>query len=355
MSDDIAYMHANKNVRGRGSGALTKSRFDTAQTLLVQQIDQQVPTTIFKDTSKTILTINDSPDVEMATTLNPYRGCEHGCSYCYARPTHEYLGHSAGLDFETKIYAKFEAPALLRAELEKKSWQPKAIAFSGITDCYQPIERKLEITRRCLEVLVEFRNPVVIITKSHLVTRDIDLLSSLARFNAAKVVISMTTLDRDLSRRMEPRASQPDHRLQAIRLLTQAGIPTTINMAPVIPGLNDHEIAQLLQQASDAGATEAHYVLLRLPYGVKEIFPDWLEKNFPSRKNKILNQLCVSRAGQLYQADFETRMTGTGIYAEQIEKIFSVYRSKFGLNQRSTHLSTAHFQRPLAPLPLFDV
>lgn len=354
MSDDTPYMRANKNVRGRGSGALPKSRFDTIQTFLLPETDQQVATTIFKDTSKTILTTNDSPDVEMATTLNPYRGCEHGCSYCYARPTHEYLGHSAGLDFETKIYAKFEAPTLLRAELLRKSWQPKVIALSGITDCYQPAERKLQITRHCLEVLAEFRNPVLIITKSQLVTRDIDLLSSLARYNAAKVVISLTTMHRDLSRRMEPRASQPDQRLQAIRELTHAGIPVSINVAPVVPGLNDHEIPELLKQAADAGAMEAHYVLLRLPYGVKEIFPDWLEKNYPARKNKILNQIRASRAGQLYQADFETRMTGTGIYAEQIEKIFSVYRSKYGLNKRTVHLSTKHFQRPIDPLPLFD-
>ncbi|MDE3060397.1 MAG: PA0069 family radical SAM protein, partial [Pseudomonadota bacterium] len=305
----------------------------------------QVETQIFKDNSKSVLSTNDSPDVGFGVSLNPYRGCEHGCIYCYARPTHEYLGLSAGLDFETKIFAKPEAPALLRKSLEARSWKPEVIVMSGITDCYQPIERELKLTRQCLEVLAEFRNPGVIITKNALVTRDIDVLTKLAEFNAIQVVISITTLDKELARFMEPRASRPDLRFQAVEQLSKAGIPVSVNMAPIVPGLTDSEIPAILKRAADAGARSAHYTLVRLPYGVKDLFQAWLDEHYPTRKNKVLNHIKDTRGGKLYSAEFGKRMKGEGIYADQIAQMFSHYRKLYGLNKPWLPLSTEHFQR----------
>jgi DNA repair photolyase len=312
-------------------------------------------TEFFKDHSQTVITRNDSPDVGFTTSLNPYRGCEHGCIYCYARPTHEFLGFSAGLDFESKIMVKEDAPELLRAELMSPKWQPQVVFMSGVTDCYQPVEAKLKLTRRCLEVLAEFRNPVFIITKNRLVTRDIDLLSELARFNAVEVWLSITTLDPELRKVMEPRTSPPSARLAAIRELTQAGIRAGVNVAPIIPGLTDHEMPSILQTAADAGAKAAGYTLVRLPYGVAPLFEKWLETHFPDRKEKVLNRLRSIRGGKLNESQWGTRMHGEGIFADQISRTFEVARRKAGIPAEMSGLSATAFRRPLgAQLPLFS-
>src|SRR5687767_11630529 len=244
-------------------------------------------TQLFRDTTQTFITRNNSPDVGFETSINPYRGCEHGCIYCFARPTHEYLGFSSGLDFESKIMVKENAPDLLRKELASPKWKPQLVVMSAVTDCYQPIERKLQLTRRCLAVLAEFRNPVGIITKNHLVTRDIDLLSELAKYNAAAVNVSVTTLDSTLTPRLEPRASLPQHRLAAIRELSSAGIPVNVMVAPVIPGITDHEIPAIVAAAVEAGASTAACLPVRLPYAVKDLFVEWLDRHFPDRKEKV--------------------------------------------------------------------
>jgi DNA repair photolyase len=312
-------------------------------------------TQFFKDHSKTVIARNDSPDVGFQASLNPYRGCEHGCSYCYARPTHEFLGFSAGLDFESRIMVKEDAPELLRAELMSAKWQPQVIFLSGVTDCYQPVERKLKLTRRCLEVLMEFRNPAFIITKNRLVTRDIDLLSELARCRAAAVWLSITTLDSRLRQIMEPRTAPPAARLAAIHELALAGIPAGVNVAPVIPGLTDHELPAILQAAAEAGATAAGYSLVRLPYAVAPLFEQWLATHFPDRKEKVLNRLRSMRGGKLNDSQWGTRMSGEGLLAGQIEQMFEVARRRAGIRNYGNELSTAAFYRPLgAQLPLFS-
>jgi DNA repair photolyase len=279
--------------------------------------------------------------------VNPYRGCEHGCSFCYARPTHEYLGFSAGLDFESKILVKPEAPQLLRKALASPRWKPQVIGLSGNTDAYQPVERRLRITRGCLEVIRDFRNPVAITTKSHLVTRDVDLLTELAQDHAAAVTISVTSLRNEIQRVMEPRAATPARRLKAIELLSAAGVPVGVNVAPVVPGLTDHELPEILEAAAAAGASFAGYIVLRLPYGVKEIFATWLEQHFPERKDKVLNRVRELRGGKLYDGRFEVRGKGEGPWAAQLSALFHVYRVRFGLD-RPPKLSTAAFRRPAA-------
>lgn len=298
------------------------------------------------DHSATVITYNDSPDLGFGASLNPYRGCEHGCVYCYARPTHEYLGFSAGLDFETKIMVKERAPELLRAELSSPKWQPQVIVMSGVTDCYQPVERKLKLTRRCLEVLAEFRNPVAIITKNFLVTRDIDLLAELAKFNAASVTVSVTTLDTKLRNVMEPRTSPPQARLNAIRQLAEAGIPVSVNVAPIIPGLTDHEMPAILKAAHEAGASSAGFTVVRLPHGDKTLFENWLTTHFPDRKEKVLNRIKAMRGGKLYDAQWGTRMRGEGIFADQIAQMFDVAKRKAGFKEERGEFSTASFRRP---------
>jgi DNA repair photolyase len=313
-------------------------------------------TQFFKDRTSTIIAYNDSPDVGFEASINPYRGCEHGCIYCYARPFHEYLGFSSGLDFETKIMVKEDAPKLLREELSSKKWQPKVIALSGVTDCYQPIERRLKLTRGCLEVLSEFRNPVAIITKNNLVTRDIDLLSNLASFNAAAVFISVTTLDTDLRKIMEPRTSPPAARLSAIKALSQAGIPTGVLVAPVIPGLTDHETPSIIAAAVEAGARFAGHVTLRLPYAVAPLFEQWLAKHLPLKQEKVLNRIRSLRNGKLYDSQFGSRMRGEGIFAEQIDSLFEVACKKAGILDQRPNLSTSSFRRPgLNQLSLFPI
>jgi DNA repair photolyase len=302
-------------------------------------------TQFFKDHSQTVIARNDSPDIGFQASLNPYRGCEHGCIYCYARPTHEFLGFSAGLDFESKIMVKQDAPELLRKELSSPKWQPQVIFLSGVTDCYQPVERKLKLTRRCLEVLAEFRNPVAIVTKNQLVTRDVDLLGELARHHAASVWLSITTLDPELRKIMEPRTSPPAARLAALRELAAAGIPVGVNVAPIIPGLTDHEMPAILHAAAEAGATSAGYTVVRLPYAVAPLFEKWLETHFPGHKDKVLNRLRAMHDGKLYDAQWGKRFSGEGIFAEQIAQMFDVARRKAGIRGDDVGLSTAAFRR----------
>jgi DNA repair photolyase len=303
-------------------------------------------TQFFRDNTRTIINYNDSPDIGFEASLNPYRGCEHGCIYCYARPFHDYLGFSSGLDFETKIMVKADAPTLLRAELSSPKWRPQAIAMSGVTDCYQPVERRLKLTRGCLEVLAEFRNPVGIVTKNALITRDIDVLSELARHHATVVCISLTTLDKGLRKVMEPRTSPPEARLAAISALAQAGIPVGVLVAPVIPGLTDPEIPSLLKAAAGAGARFAGHVVLRLPHAVAPLFEQWLTTHFPEKKDRVLNRIRAMRGGKLYDSSFGKRMKGEGIFADQIHALFDVACRKHGLNEPGPELSTTDFRRP---------
>jgi DNA repair photolyase len=308
--------------------------------------DPAPQTQFLRDHSQSIISYNDSPDIPFSASLNPYRGCEHGCSYCYARNTHEYLGFSAGLDFETKIMVKENAPILLRRELASPKWKPQLLAMSGVTDCYQPIERRLQITRQCLAVLAEFRNPIGIVTKNHLVTRDVDLLSQLAAHRAAAVNLSINSLDSALARELEPRAASPRHRLAAIQALTAAGIPAGVLVAPIIPGLNDHEIPSVLAAAKDSGAQWAGMVVLRLPLTVAPVFDEWLQKHVPGKRDKILDRIRAMRGGKLNDPRFGARMTGRGIFADQISQMFDVTRRKVGLPEHGPELSAAAFRPP---------
>jgi DNA repair photolyase len=337
-------------VRGRGAGANPTGRFEPLDVVLdPESIDPDEPkpkTQFFTDTSRSIIVSNDSPDVGFDKSINPYRGCEHGCIYCYARPTHEYMGFSAGLDFETKIVVKKDAPELLRKELSSKSWKPQAVALSGNTDCYQPIERQLKLTRQCLEVFAEFSNPVIIITKNHLVTRDIDLLSALASDHAVSVNISITTLDRHLTSIMEPRTSRPDRRLAAIEALSSAGIPTGVLVAPMIPGLTDHEIPSVVEAACRAGASFASYTIVRLPHAVAPLFEKWLGDHLPDHKEKVLNRIRAIRGGRLNDPRFESRQRGSGIFADQMAAMFNLACKKAGIHRARPALSTKAFRRP---------
>lgn len=336
-------------VHGRGASYNPANRFEPIEVERDGWHDPDDPaprTRLLRDSSRSIIARNDSPDVGFEASLNPYRGCEHGCIYCYARPTHEYFGLSAGLDFETQIFVKEDAPTLLRAELESSRWTPQTLVMSGVTDPYQPAERRLRITRRCLEVLLEFRNPVAIITKSHLVTRDIDLLSELAGYRAASVSLSITTLDHELQRKMEPRAASPQRRLDAVARLAAAKIPVSVNVAPVIPGLTDHEIPRILEAAADAGAGGAGYIMLRLPHGVASLFERWLEQHFPERRAKVLNRMRALRGGELYESRFGVRMRGRGPFARGVGRLFEVSRRRYGLDGERRPLSADSFRRP---------
>lgn len=310
-------------------------------------------TQFFRDDSKTILATNDSPDIPFRYSLNPYRGCEHGCIYCYARPTHEYLSFSSGLDFETKIMVKEDAPELLHRFFASPKWEPQSVALGAVTDGYQPIERRIQLTRRCLEVFSEFRNPVGIVTKNALVTRDIDILSQLHEHQAAGVFLSVTTLDAELARTMEPRASTPTARLRAIRELADSGLRVGVMFGPVIPGLNDHEVHDILQAAADAGAQSAGYVVLRLPYEVAPLFEDWLTRHYPDRKEKVLGRIRDMRGGKLNKSDFGTRMKGEGQWAETFKQLFKLARDRVGLNRHLPSLSAASFRRPNQQMTLF--
>jgi DNA repair photolyase len=345
-----------RRVKGRGASWNPQNRFEKLEYIRDEEAppDDSSPHTIYlRDPTRTIIATNDSPDIGFEASINPYRGCEHGCIYCYARPTHEFLGMSAGLDFETRILVKEDAPALLREELSAKKWQPKLLAISGVTDPYQPIERRLGITRGCLEVFAEFRNPVAVITKNHLVTRDADLLADLAKDHAARVFVSVTTLDPSLQRTMEPRTSTPDLRLEAIAKLADAGVPVGVMVAPVIPAITEHEMPAILTAAKKAGARWAGYVALRLPWAVAPLFEQWLAEQFPGRKDKVLNRVRELRNGKLYDAQWGVRGRGTGIFADQIEALFDVTCRKLGLNEEDRELSTAAFRRPTAQASLF--
>lgn len=303
-------------------------------------------TVLLRDVSRKVIAYNDSPDIGFNASINPYRGCEHGCVYCYARPTHEYLGFSSGLDFETRILVKEDAARLLRKELSRRTWRPQVIALSGVTDAYQPIEKQLRLTRACLEVLADFRNPVAVITKNHLVTRDVDLLKELAAHDAVAVFLSVTTLDPVVARCMEPRASQPERRLDAIRCLRSAGVPVGVMVAPVVPAITDHELPRIIEAAAKAGAESAGFVLMRLPFAVRELFTRWLDQHFPERKDKVLNRIRALRDGDLNDPRFRTRMKGEGVFAEQIQSMFDTTCRRLGLPQRDWNLSTAAFRRP---------
>ena len=348
---------------GRGTPINPSNRFQPLDVALdLDQLEQDqaaadgrpnVKTTYLVDNTRSIIAYNDSPDVSFDAGINPYRGCEHGCVYCFARPSHEYLDFSLGIDFETKILVKLDAPQLLRKELSAKSWKPQTLGFSGITDAYQPIERKLQITRKCLQVLAEFRNPVAMITKSHLIARDSDLLGELASRKAAMACVSVTTLDNGLARIMEPRASAPRDRLAAIKALADANVPVGVLVAPVIPAINDHEIAQIIQAAADHGARFAGYVPLRLPWGLKELFTDWIARHFPDRREKVLNRLMEMRGGKLYESDYFKRMEGQGPFADYISNLFDLACRRAGLNQERVTLDPSHFRRHGAE-SLFD-
>jgi DNA repair photolyase len=340
-------MFTTQPKHGRGAAENPPNRFIPLYREKLEtwrEEDDPAPATLFfRDQSRSVLTTNDSPDLPFECSLNPYRGCEHGCVYCYARPTHEYLGLSAGLDFESRIFVKEDAPELLRRELSSKSWRPQNVSIGGVTDPYQPIERRLELTRRCLEVFAEFRNPVSLVTKNALVTRDQDLLEELARVNACMAFISVTTLDPELARVMEPRASAPAARLRAIEELASAGVPVGVMTAPVIPGLTDHEIPAILEAAARAGACTAGYVALRLPFGVKDLFAQWLDHHFPSRKEKILGRLRDMRSGKLSDSEFGQRMTGQGEWAELFAQMYQLHLKRNNLSERGPELSAAAF------------
>jgi DNA repair photolyase len=332
-------------LRGRGAGGNPPNRFERLHYECGP--DDAAPVTqFFRDITRRVITDNDSPDVGFETSVNPYRGCEHGCVYCYARPTHEYVGLSAGLDFETKILVKENAPELLRRELSAPRWRPRTVALSGVTDPYQPIERRLKLTRRCLEVLAEFRNPVGIVTKNHLVTRDLDLLGELARHEAAGVFLSITTLDGRLARALEPRTSQPSGRLAAIEEITRAGVPAGVLVAPVIPGLTDHEMPAIIAAAARSGARFAGYVTLRLPFAVGPLFEDWLARHYPEKKARVLSRIRALRGGRLNDPRFGSRMRGEGVFAELIHDVFTLACRRAGIAGRGPALSTEAFRRP---------
>ncbi len=347
----------NDKLKGRGSQFNLPNRFeqiyidpDSYEREESQDTDEdegirKIQTVFYNDYSKTILAKNDSPDVGAGFSINPYRGCEHGCIYCYARPTHEYLGFSSGLDFESKIMVKRDAPQLLEEAFLKKNWEPQVIFFSGNTDCYQPVEKKLEITRGCLEIFLKFRNPLAIITKNSLVRRDVDILKELAKLNLVTVVLSITSLKKEVQRKMEPRTSSPELRLKALEFLSANGIRTSVNVAPIIPGLTDEEIPSILKAASEHGAKSAGKVVVRLPHGVKDLFVDWVRREFPERANKIINRISDLRGGKLYNSEWGKRMTGEGKWAETIHDIFKANCERYNLNKEKTSLATNLFIR----------
>jgi DNA repair photolyase len=310
--------------------------------------DPPPDTVVGRDASRRALAWNRSPDVPFDRSINPYKGCEHGCVYCFARPTHAYLDLSPGLDFETKIFAKFDAPEQLRAELAKPSYRPATITLGANTDPYQPVERRLGITRRILEVLEEARHPVCIVTKGAAADRDADILARMAERNLARVMLSVTTLDRDLARRLEPRAPTPARRLAAIRTLRAAGVPVGVLAAPMIPALNDGELERLLAAAAEAGADTAGYVLLRLPHEIKDLFAAWLDAHYPARKARVLSLIRQQRGGRAYDATWGTRMTGEGPYAELLAQRFRKAARKHALNADRWDLDTSQFRPPPA-------
>ena len=339
--------------RGRGAGSNASGRFEPISRHVFddgwQTIDELPPfkTEVQVEKPRTIITRNESPDISFDRSINPYRGCEHGCVYCFARPTHAYMGLSAGLDFEAKLFAKPGAARLLERELGKPGYKPKTIAMGTNTDPYQPIEKIWRVTREILEVLEAANHPVGIVTKSALVTRDIDILSRMAEKNLVRVALSVTTLDRRLARAMEPRAATPALRLKAISDLSSAGIPTSVMVAPVVPALNDHEIERILDSARGAGAESAGFILLRLPFEVSPLFREWLLRHYPDRYRHVMNLIRSMRDGKDYDSQWGRRMKGNGPYAWQIARRFEMTAKKLGLNATRRRLDTSQFRPPL--------
>jgi len=341
LSNDSSRFDSEKRIR-------TTDGWETAVSAEPSEDDELPPlrTTLTRDATRTILARNTSPDVPFDRSINPYRGCEHGCIYCFARPTHAYLGLSPGLDFETKILFKPDAAKLLVAELASPKYRPDVVAMGTNTDPYQPVEREMKITRQILRVLSDFNNPVGIVTKNHLVTRDIDILADMAKRNLAEVFLSVTTLDKDLARTMEPRASAPHRRLDAIRALAGAGVPVGVMTAPMIPGLNDHEMEAILEAAAEAGATRAGFTVLRLPLEIKELFEEWLRQHRPDRAERVLSLIRQMRGGALYQSSFGLRMRGEGPIAELLSARFGAAVKRLGLNKIRYRLDTLRFRVP---------
>lgn len=354
-------------VHGRGAvGAAPTPRFerlsfdldaDALDALLADPDDaaalRRPRTEVYRDHSRTVITFNESPDIPWDATLNPYRGCAHGCAYCYARPYHEYLGLDAGLDFETKLFAKADAPEQLRRELSAKSWVPQGVRLSGVTDPYQPIEKALKITRGCLEVLAEARNPVAVITKNALVLRDVDLLAKMARWGGARVDVSLPTLDADVARVMEPRAAVPRRRLEVIRQLADAGVPVGVLVCPVIPGLTDTGITDVLKAAAAAGASWAHFNVVRLPGAVNQVFEGWLRAHFPNRFERVMHGIRAARDGKT-NAGFGERFAGHGAAYDALHGLYELTRRRLGLAARGPGLDATAFQRPGGEPTLFD-
>ncbi|MHA1565436.1 MAG: PA0069 family radical SAM protein [Alphaproteobacteria bacterium] len=342
-----------RNLKGRGANSNRSGRYEAASRQQSddgwgRSPDDDLPplrTTLTVDTTRTVITYNKSPDLGFDRSINPYRGCEHGCVYCFARPTHAYLGLSPGLDFETRLFAKPDAADLLRAELAKPGYRPRPIAMGTNTDPYQPIEQRLGITRSILEVLLEHRHPVTITTKSARVLRDLDLFTALAADNLIHVALSVTTLDADLARKLEPRAATPTRRLAALQELSDAGIPTAVMVAPVMPALTDHELEAILERAADAGVTMAGYILLRLAWEIKDLLHEWLQRHTPDRAAHVLNAIRATRGGNLYVNDFGERMRGRGPAAELLEKRFRLTCKRLQLNGPVHRLTTDLFRR----------
>jgi DNA repair photolyase len=336
--------------RGRAAAYNPPTRFDPLYLeedpeALEEAERRRVPTEFFADQTRQVLSKNDSPDIPFTFSINPYRGCEHGCIYCYARPSHEYLGFSAGLDFETKIVVKRDIALRLAEAFEKPSWKPQPVMVSGNTDCYQPAERRLRLTRACLEVFLAYRNPVSLITKNALVLRDLDLLEALAAHNLVHVTLTVTSLKPDLIQAMEPRTSRPEARLRAIETLAARGIPVSVMVGPVVPGLTDEEMPEILQAAAERGATHAYYVMLRLPGVVRELFLRWVEDTFPDRKAKIVNRLRDLRGESLTDPRFGVRMRGEGEWADVVSRLFRITCRRLNLNGPRQELATGAFRR----------
>ena len=352
VSELLGVVVEHERRRGRGAQSNAVGRYEPLARIAFddgwRSLDELPPfkTTVQTDATRKIITRNDSPDIGFDRSINPYRGCEHGCVYCFARPTHAYLGLSPGLDFESKLFVKPEAAELLAKELAAPGYQPKVIAIGTNTDPYQPIERKYQVMRRILEVLERAGHPVGIVTKSALVLRDIDILARMAERKLAKVALSVTTLDAELARRMEPRAATPMRRLETLRRLSQAGVPTTVMVAPVIPALNDNEIERILEAAQVAGVKEAGYVLLRLPLEVRDLFREWLMANYPDRYRHVMKLVRDTRDGKDYDSEWGTRMKGTGPYAWMLGRRFEVACERLGLNVNRTTLTTQYFRKP---------
>lgn len=356
MSDDSGHnLEFQRPHKGRGAvsnassvrfTALGRALEDDGWGTVDEELEAAPQTIVAPDRARRVMTYNKSPDLHFDRSINPYKGCEHGCVYCFARPTHAYLDLSPGLDFETRIFAKEDAPALLRAELRRRGYRPDTVVLGANTDPYQPVERRMEITRGILEVLAEAKHPVTIVTKSALVLRDLDILQAMAERNLARVMVSVTTLEREMARKLEPRAPTPRKRLDAIAGLCAAGVPVGVLAAPMIPALNDHELEGILKTAAEQGASNAGYVLLRLPHEIKELFAEWLDTHFPNRKQRVLEMVREARGGQLYEAAWGTRMKGRGRYAELIARRFRLACKKHGLNAQRRDLDCTQFAPP---------